>query len=145
MGRCSCLSPPSARVGPLPMHGLLQLLWSAFRWGIRIIKFVITGGMNGQLVWLCVWVGAKPLGTSASFRVGESCDSFGLRECRSFLILGAHQTIICEGSVRLGVWERVMHTTEFQRRERRVLLQRSRQRLGPLIAHLTACTPNRMK
>ena len=50
-----------------------------------------------------------------------------------------------EGSVRLGVWERVLHTPELQRCERRVLLQRSRQRLGPLIADQNVCTANKRK
>ena len=56
-----------------------------------------------------------------------------------------HHWARCEGSVRLGVWERVMHTIEVKRCERRVLLQRSRQRLGPLIADLVDCISNRMK
>ena len=53
-----------------------------------------------------------------------------------------HHWARCEGSVRLGVRERVMHTTEAQRRERRVHLQRSASALAPsspirLSAHRT--------
>ena len=54
-----------------------------------------------------------------------------------------HHWARCEGPVRLWVWERVMHTPEDKRLERRVLFQRCRQRLGPLIADLFACTSKR--
>ena len=62
------------------------------------------------------------------------------------LLLIADQTIIGRignGLSALGFGNAEVHTIEVQRRERRVLLKRSRQRLGPLIADLTACTPKR--
>ena len=66
---------------------------------------------------------------------------------RWVLLFLAYQTIIGRVAKRLYDlgFGNVMHTSELQRRERRVLLQRSRQSLGSLIAGPNACTSNRMK
>ena len=89
---------------------------------------------------------SKPVGNQRIVPCRRSVRQFGARRVplgSAFHSISNHHWARCEGSVRLGVWERAMRTRDFQRRERRVLLQRSCQRLGPLIADFTACTPKR--